>query len=287
MSTEPTPTRVQRITPENPPMNNPASSNNELPTAVSTMNNTPIRYKIIGKDGCWAWSDTPAIVYAANGMRLTPPDAPATPSPTLDTDESEVRARWLHEHGAPKDWGILTLSEIAAIKAEFQELRRERDEARREIDAARAQIEAWKNTPVFAIAEQDATLRAELDERDRRLEEQHKLYCEETKRHNATWAKIHAAMAYLNKEFKKLPEDLIEAVKEVTFRCALVEMGRDKLRAELAEAKRDTERLDWLLAQNPEIWLHNTPFKPAGEAAQFFLSHRAALDHARKNGGAK
>lgn len=62
----------------------------------------------------------------------------------------------------------------------------------------------------------------------------------------------------------------------------------DKLAAaesELAELRKDRERLDWLLKQNPEVWLHGTTFKPAGEAAQFFFSHRAAIDAAMHRQG--
>ena len=94
-----------------------------------------------------------------------------------------------------------------------------------------------------AISEENERLKREVGELNRRLEEQHKLYCEETKRHNETWAKIHAATGYLNKEFKKLPEDLLDAVKEVVFRVTLVELGRNSLQGEVAELRDKRKKL--------------------------------------------
>lgn len=93
------------------------------------------------------------------------------------------------------------------------------------------------------ISEENERLKREVEELNRRLEEQHKLYCEETKRHNETWAKIHAATGYLNKEFKKLPEDLLDAVKEVVFRVTLVELGRNSLQGEVAELRDKRKKL--------------------------------------------
>ncbi len=100
-----------------------------------------------------------------------------------------------------------------------------------------------RHAPADSASSQLAAMREERDELSRRLEEQHKLYCEETKRHNETWAKIHAATGYLNKEFKNLPEDLLEAVKEVVFRVTLVELGRNSLQGEVAELRDKRKQL--------------------------------------------
>jgi len=46
-----------------------------------------------------------------------------------DAEESKCRAEWLHKNNAPKNWIILTNSEISTIRAEFEAMERERDEA--------------------------------------------------------------------------------------------------------------------------------------------------------------
>jgi len=53
---------------------------------------------------------------------MTPTDpttAGKTPTPTPDQVEAETRAEFLHLHKAPKDWLIVTESEVAALKAEL------------------------------------------------------------------------------------------------------------------------------------------------------------------------
>jgi hypothetical protein len=49
-----------------------------------------------------------------------------------DTDAAEAnrRAEWLHKHKAPKDWIVLTTSEVSVIREELLAVERERDEAR-------------------------------------------------------------------------------------------------------------------------------------------------------------
>jgi hypothetical protein len=48
----------------------------------------------------------------------------------VDATEAKRRAEWLHIHKAPKDWIILSMSEVSVIRAELLALERERDEAR-------------------------------------------------------------------------------------------------------------------------------------------------------------
>jgi len=191
MSTEPTITRVQRIT-ENPPV---------FP--------------------CWLYEPRdflPWIRYIEPahdfGLKThwhpdqptTPterPDAPSTPSPT---PEGNIATHFEMLMSVEEQQRIGVTADraehmrVMRVLARYADMQCELAAAKAERDAAHAQIEAWKNTPVFAIAEQDAILRAEL-----------------------------------------------------------------------AEAKRDTERLEWLFAKNPEVWI---PFIPA-------------INAARKNGGAK
>lgn len=47
----------------------------------------------------------------------------------MDTEEAKRRAEWLNEHRAPKDWLIVTESEISSARTEFSAIERERDEA--------------------------------------------------------------------------------------------------------------------------------------------------------------
>lgn len=51
----------------------------------------------------------------------------------MDTEEAKRRAEWLNEHRAPKDWLIVTESEISSARTEFSAIERERDEAREQI----------------------------------------------------------------------------------------------------------------------------------------------------------
>jgi len=46
-----------------------------------------------------------------------------------DESEAKLRAEWLHKHKAPKDWIILTGSEVSTIRAELEAVQRERDKA--------------------------------------------------------------------------------------------------------------------------------------------------------------
>jgi hypothetical protein len=57
-----------------------------------------------------------------------------------NTDEAEakLRAEWLHRHKAPKNWIILTGSEVSTIRAELEATERERDEAIRQIENLKA-----------------------------------------------------------------------------------------------------------------------------------------------------
>ena len=61
-----------------------------------------------------------------------------------DEAEAKLRAEWLHRHKAPKNWIILTGSEVSTIRAELEATERERDEARNQRDILRrdAQKEA-------------------------------------------------------------------------------------------------------------------------------------------------
>jgi len=111
----------------------------------------------------------------------------------------------------------MAFSDASYVERELTEARAQVEEVHREVEVANTQraLDIKENANLSA---QLLALQADKGELNRRLEEQHKLYCAETNRHNETWAKIHAAMAHLNKEFKKLPEDLVEAVKEVISR---------------------------------------------------------------------
>jgi len=242
MSTEPTPTRVQQITPENPPV---------FPCWIHVIggdwhNTDGSDLDCCDMDSCDYWHpdqseapterpDAPKSGYVERCNRCEERfqcwhmqgavceskacGEPATPSPTPETDAlSEIRElaeairrnlrRDIAENLRDDLWVTTAAAHALCILDNVELLDRERDEVRRELDAARTQIEAWKNTPVFAIAEQDAILRAEL-----------------------------------------------------------------------AEAKRDTERLDWLLEREVEIYI---PREGPTD-----IRYRADIDAARKNGGAK
>jgi hypothetical protein len=84
-----------------------------------------------------------------------------------DTDAAEAnrRAEWLHKHKAPKDWIVLTTSEVSVIREELLAVEREREareklaDALQEVDLrtldfermraerneARHEIEGWRN----------------------------------------------------------------------------------------------------------------------------------------------
>ena len=49
----------------------------------------------------------------------------------LDDAEAKRRAEWLHAHNAPKDWVILTESEVAAMKADLVKLVWDKNEMER------------------------------------------------------------------------------------------------------------------------------------------------------------
>lgn len=81
-----------------------------------------------------------------------------------DTAEANRRAEWLHKHKAPKDWIVLTTSEVSTIREELAAVERERDKAiekhrlavinwqrdvfkmQRERDEAREKLEDWENS---------------------------------------------------------------------------------------------------------------------------------------------
>jgi hypothetical protein len=50
-----------------------------------------------------------------------------------DATEAKLRAEWLHRHKAHKDWIILSVSEVAVIRAELEATERERDEAMEQV----------------------------------------------------------------------------------------------------------------------------------------------------------
>ncbi len=52
----------------------------------------------------------------------------STLSPNDDI-EAKRRAEWLHQHGAPTNWVILTEGEVAAIKADYHSARMLKNEA--------------------------------------------------------------------------------------------------------------------------------------------------------------
>lgn len=145
--------------------------------------------------------------------------------------------------------------------------------------------------PWVAFAKQ---LESELAEAKRLHKEQFDLYCAETKRHNETWAQIHAATAYMDKECQKLPDGLLSKVKEVFFRMTLVEMGRDSLKEQvsnltqqLAALAADKERLDWLEnvchAIEPDAMRWGVVDSRDGKT-YFGDDLRAAIDLAREQG---
>lgn len=57
-----------------------------------------------------------------------------------DTEEAKRRAEWLNEHRAPKDWLIVTESEISSARTEFSAIERERDKAREALEHI---VEYW------------------------------------------------------------------------------------------------------------------------------------------------
>ena len=60
-----------------------------------------------------------------------------------DEAEAKLRAEWLHRHKAPKNWIILTGSEVSTIRAELEATERERDEARTERDILKLVDPSW------------------------------------------------------------------------------------------------------------------------------------------------
>jgi len=226
MSASPTPARVQRITPDNPPV---------FPCWLWALNTTDERWEHhiswapVGPPQDWGWTHWHPDQLEAPTER---PDAPATPSPTPETDAK------LKDYNGP----LMTIGGVHFIPADFaRNLERERDEARRERDS------------------------------------------------------LH---------------EVCDAQKGVVTTC-------DQLRAELAEARRDTERLDWLegelrnmdstrggswvrIGDNGRLQIHRIPTPHHATETiwhdeicthdsipEYPCGVRQALSAARKNGGAK
>lgn len=224
-------------------------------------------------EGTWRWIRHVAFPHhdllhnAYTHWHPDQPEAPTTvPTPpegaaSLDTLK-DMSAQVTQLTGAQDRMD----AEIAMLTADLFHATRERDQARQDLEERCAENDRERAAHLQAyqeaVKERDGAIAnhiaaqsrltaatEENSELKRRLEEQHKLYCEETKRHNETWAKIHAATRHLNKEFKKLPEDLVEAVKEVTFRVAMLELSRDTLRAQVAQLTSERDEAETSLAE--------------------------------------
>ncbi len=76
-----------------------------------------------------------------------------------DAAEAKRRAEWLHKHKAHKDWVILSVSEIAVIRAELEATERERDEAREQNAKLREIADAF----AVALERLDALYRSEQE----------------------------------------------------------------------------------------------------------------------------
>jgi hypothetical protein len=73
-----------------------------------------------------------------------------------DAAEAKRRAEWLHKHKAHKDWVILSVSEIAVIRAELEATERERDEAKTE-------LEMWRDGNIMHQIHKDELEKAERE----------------------------------------------------------------------------------------------------------------------------
>jgi hypothetical protein len=87
-----------------------------------------------------------------------------------DTDAAEAnrRAEWLHKHKAPKDWIVLTTSEVSVIREELLAVERERDEARHNLELCMA-----ANSDVARIARERDEAQATLTDIHRWIERNH------------------------------------------------------------------------------------------------------------------
>lgn len=155
--------------------------------------------------------------------------------------EAERRAEWLHSRGAPHDWIILRVGEVATIKGELATAIRERDKWK---DAA------FDGETGELLRAELATLRAELaearaevqkvNEFRERLAGKHRLACDERD----------AALAKLGERTKE--RDMMRERIAISLSCTPAESAIhariqefradiDQLRAKLAEAEREAQ----------------------------------------------
>ena len=85
-----------------------------------------------------------------------------------DTDAAEAnrRAEWLHKHKAPKDWIILTTSEVSTIREELAAVERERDEARDVLAATKHYLTKERDDALSQIVQAECRAERFCQERD-------------------------------------------------------------------------------------------------------------------------
>lgn len=189
----------------------------------------------------------------------------------LDEIEAKRRAQWLHDHKAPSDWVVLTKAEVAALRTDLERVTRERDEAK---------------GPSFV---EDPSSTADTGER----------------------IALNAAMLRLFKGQYRDPGDRHSDALFVQDGLVVTQEEVDRLRAtiarltaDLAEARKDGERLDWWFTVNADARMESAANGFSGpmdyrvvfyntlgaitQTTSWFSSPRAAIDAARDAGkGAK
>lgn len=205
----------------------------------------------------WVYKEVEPAWWNEQGRRISfahwSPDAPTPPDERPQESQSET-AGWI---GVIQKMGVESRGE----------------------PASGAQANAETPTPEMDFAWQTTPKAAYLKG------------CELERRLAAAQAELEQIETHLKANYKRLPAGVLAAVKEVTFRVAMVEVGRDRLReerdslraeverlkserddlqttanvlerdcdeyrAKLAAAKRDTQRLDWLLNNTSPVKEH-------------------------------
>jgi len=130
-----------------------------------------------------------------------------------DAAEAKRRAEWLHKHKAHKDWVILSVSEIAVIRAELEATERERDEAR--------ELLASEKITRDHVIKRGIEMQKERDEAREALEFRRELYkvqeqCLETARRERDEArhKLELCMA-ANSDVARIAKERNEALDQV------------------------------------------------------------------------
>jgi len=190
-------------------------------------------------------------------------DTNEVPTPrTEDEEQALLRAKWLHIHGAPPDWLIVTAKEMAELKRELIAMTAERDALKEKACVLESQAE----NAVVNLEQVRMTLRHRAEKAE------------------ADAAAMREALNFYS-ETSKYPAPLTGGMGELWFDCgetarkALSTTAGTELLARLKAAEEDTACMTWLEANAIRAWetgmdwckrlgVHGSSFRAAVNAAR-------------------